>query len=209
MSTSEAPAPRRRRRGAELIEAIQAAALAEATEAGIAGMTMEGIARRAGTAKTSLYRRWPAPTDILLDALHDAFPREEPSPAADDLRGDLIRALGQLTEWMSTPTAQVAYAVITARNQFPELAHALYERVFDAHGGRVTLTVLRHYAAHGVIDPDVVTPAVADIGEAMVSKIFLDAARVPNADELEAIVDQVILPALGAGMGGSSGSGSG
>lgn len=208
MSASKTPAPRRRRRGAELIEAIQTAALAEATEAGIAGMTMEGIARRAGTAKTSLYRRWSAPSDILLDALHDTFPQEEPSPAADDLRGDLIRALGQLADWMSTPTAPVAYAIITARHQFPALAQALYERVFDAHGGRVTLTVLRHYAAHGVIDPEVVTSAVADIGEAMVSKIFLDAARVPFTEELEAIVDQVILPALGAGMNPNSGTGS-
>lgn len=197
MTTPSAAEPRRRRRGAALIEAIHAAALEEAIEAGISGMTMEGIARRAGTAKTSLYRRWHTPHDIVLDALHDKFPEEKPSPAADDLRGDLIRSLEQLTEWTETPTAQVTYAIITSRNQFPELNQKLYERVFEARGGRVTLTVLRHYAAHGVIKPEVVTPLVADIGEAMVGKIFLDSERAPAKEELEAIVDQIIFPVLG------------
>ena len=53
-----APEPARsRRRGDDLIRAIHAAALAEVADVGFAGLTMEGIARRAETAKTSLYRR--------------------------------------------------------------------------------------------------------------------------------------------------------
>lgn len=187
---------RSRRRGTALVEAIHAAALEEAVEVGVAGMTIEGVARRARTAKTSLYRRWPAVHDILLDAIHDTFPAETADPAAMDLRGDLIRALEQLNDWMQTPLGRVAGRIVVASDQFPELAEAIYHRVFEPRGGTVTLTVLRHYAGHGRIDAHRITPVVADVGEALVIKMVLDRQRALNDDELAAIVDQVILPAV-------------
>jgi hypothetical protein len=68
-------------------------------------------ARRAGTAKTSLYRRWSNPEELLLEAIAAAYPVETPSPAADDLRGDLIRALQLLVEWSRHPSARAVQAV--------------------------------------------------------------------------------------------------
>src|SRR2546421_9463759 len=97
---------RSRRRGDELLAALYDAVLAELDEVGLGRLTMEGIARRAGTPKTTLYRRWSAPEEVLLDAIAAALPVEEPSPAADDLRGDLIAALELLVEWASHPTAR-------------------------------------------------------------------------------------------------------
>lgn len=161
-------------------------------------MTMEGVARRARTAKTSLYRRWSSPPEILMDALQLSFPVERPSAAADDLRGDLLRALDGLAEWLRTPMAQVAARIVVAGPRHAALKRVLYEQVFEARGGRVTLTVLRHYAQHGAIASDRLTPMVADIGEAMVMKILTDTDRLPLRAELEAIVDEVILPAVGA-----------
>ncbi|WP_193105787.1 TetR/AcrR family transcriptional regulator [Brachybacterium sp. FME24] len=192
-----ATSTQRRRRGAALVEAIHAAALDEAVEAGIDGMTMEGIATRARTAKTSLYRRWSTPAEILMDSLYVTFPVETPSPDADDLRGDLLRALKQHKEWLGTPMAPVVHAINISGARYADLKKVLYDRVLDARGSRVTLTVLRHYVAHGVIDADRVTPMVADIGEAMMAKILMDAGRAPSRRELEAIADEVILPAIG------------
>lgn len=192
------PAPARsRRRGDELIRAIHAAALAEVTEVGFGGLTMEGIARRAATAKTSLYRRWPSPRELLLDALHDAHPQEEPSPGADDLRGDLIRALRQLTDWLATPAARAVAEIMAERRRHPELVEALFARVFGPRGGTITQPVLRHYAARGQFDPELITPVVADIGEALVFKHLTDTDRIPDEAMLAAIVDQAILPAVG------------
>ena len=136
-----------RRRGDALVQGIHAAALAELVAVGLGRLTMEGIAKRAGTAKTSLYRRWSSPHEVLLDAIDSEHPQEVPSPAADDLRGDLLRALQQLVAWLSTPTAAAVAAIMAERRHYPDLARALYERVFDARGGRFTLTVLRFYAA--------------------------------------------------------------
>jgi len=190
-----------RRRGDALVQSIHAAALAELVAVGLGRLTMEGIAKRAGTAKTSLYRRWSAPHEVLLDAIHSEHPQEVPSPAADDLRGDLLRALQQLVAWLSTPTAAAVAAIMAERRHYPELARALYERVFDARGGRFTLTVLRFYAARGQIDPARITPVVADLGEALVFKLALDADAPPSDAQLVAIVDQAILPAVGADPG--------
>src|ERR1700728_4739737 len=38
-------------------------------ERGFAGVTIEGIAARAGVAKQTIYRWWPSKVDILLDTL--------------------------------------------------------------------------------------------------------------------------------------------
>ncbi|MEE6257460.1 TetR/AcrR family transcriptional regulator [Plantactinospora sonchi] len=190
-------AGRGRRRGAELIRAIHEAVLAEVAEVGVGGLTMEGIAKRAATAKTSLYRRWPSPRELLLDALHDAHPQEAPTPGADDLRGDLIRALEQLVAWMTTPAANAVVMIMMERHRHPDLVDALYTRVFDARGGTFTRTVLLHYAARGQLDPTLITPVVSDIGEALVLKHATDHGQLPDRRLLAAIVDQAILPAVG------------
>ncbi|RJL29961.1 TetR/AcrR family transcriptional regulator [Bailinhaonella thermotolerans] len=190
---------RTRRRGAELINAIHAAALEEVAEVGVGRLTMDGIGKRAATPRTTLYRRWSDPLDVLLDALYHAHPVEEPTPGSDDLRGDLIRALRLLTEWMLTPAARAVAAVMTDPKRTPELTEALFERVFANRGGTFTSTVLRHYAERGHFPAERLTPIVADIGEALVTKRMLDTGSPPGDAELEAIVDQAILPALGLG----------
>ncbi|AVT37210.1 TetR/AcrR family transcriptional regulator [Plantactinospora sp. BB1] len=196
------PERRTRRRGDELIRAIHAAVLRQVTEVGVGGLTMEGIAKEAATAKTSLYRRWSSPRELLLDALHEAHPQEVPSPGADDLRGDLIRALRQLVAWMVTPAATAVVAILMERHRHPDLVASLYTRVFDARGGTFTSTVLRHYARQGQLDPALLTPVVMDIGEALVLKYGTDNDHLPGDEVLAAIVDQAILPAVGIGPAG-------
>ncbi|AUS79312.1 TetR/AcrR family transcriptional regulator [Actinoalloteichus sp. AHMU CJ021] len=194
---------RTRRRGAALVAAIHAAALAELAEVGLGRMSMEGVARRAGAAKTSLYRRWNSPHELLLDAIQVTYPQEEVSPATNDLRGDLIRALRQLREWMNTDQAQAVSAIMIERDRYPDLVAALFDRVFDPAGGRVTRVVLRHYADRGAIDAERLTPVVTDIGEALVFKFASDTGRFPTDEQLADIVDQAILPAVGITSGWS------
>lgn len=188
-----------RRRGDELVHAIHDAALAEIAEVGVARLTMEGIARRAATAKTSLYRRWNNPMDLVLDALYHAHPVEQPSPGTDRLREDLITSLRQLLIWAVSPAGAAASAIMNDPQRDPKVVENLFARVFDARGGAFTGTVLRHYRDHGQIRPELVTQLVMDIGEAMVFKHLIDNASMPNEDDLAAIVDQVILPAVGHG----------
>nr|WP_233571295.1 TetR/AcrR family transcriptional regulator [Nocardiopsis sp. Huas11] len=174
------------------------AILREAAETGVARLTMEGIARRAGTAKTSLYRRWSTPEDILVEALHSAYPQEEPSPGADDLRGDLLAALMLFHGLMGQePLGPVMLACVAEAAYRPDFNERLWREVYEPRGGRFTATVLRYYADRGKVDPARVTPVTTDIGEAMMIKYTLDQREPPSPDYVERIVDEVILPALG------------
>ncbi|WP_063062445.1 TetR/AcrR family transcriptional regulator [Nocardia sienata] len=192
------PGTRGRRSDAEVVAAVRAAVVEELIEVGLGKLTMDGIAQRAGIAKTSLYRRWDSPQTVLLDALGNAFPQERPTPApTDDLRHDLIEALRLMVSWLATPTARATGAILAERERYPELAESIYAQVFEPKGGRFTSTVLRHYAEAGRIDPDLLTPVVVDIGEALVLKFSLDSGELPGDRVLADIVDQAILPAVG------------
>lgn len=70
--------------------AVLAAALDELVEHGIAGMTIEAIAARAGVSKVTVYRRWPDKIALTLAAL-ESLP-ELPVPDTGNLLDDL-RAL--------------------------------------------------------------------------------------------------------------------
>ncbi len=58
-----------RRRGAALENAILDAAWAELIEHGYADMTLEAVARRAGTSRPVLHRRWPSRIKLATAAL--------------------------------------------------------------------------------------------------------------------------------------------
>jgi AcrR family transcriptional regulator len=187
----------RRRSLADVREACRAAVIAEATEKGLGRLSVEGVARRAEVAKTSVYRHWASVEDLLLDALGQTLPVDEVDLDGGELRADLLRSLERLVAWLDGPTAPVVAAVLAERQRRPDLVDALYTRVFDAHGSRFTRTVIEHHAARGDVDPRLVTPVVVDIGEALVIKHQIDTGELPDLDTRAAIVDQAILPALG------------
>lgn len=98
----DAGAPRRGRpRSAAADEAILAATLELAGEVGIAGMSMDELAQRAGVSKATVYRRWSSKEALVLDALRSAM-----SPFDDvdtgTLRGDLEVYLGELADRMGS-----------------------------------------------------------------------------------------------------------
>ncbi|WP_280443911.1 TetR/AcrR family transcriptional regulator [Nocardia brasiliensis] len=191
------PGTHARRSDAEVVAAIRTAVIEELLEVGMGRLTMQSIALRAGVAKTSLYRRWDTPEDVLLDALQAEFPHERSLPTTNNLRHDLLEALRLMVAWMATPTAQATAAILAERSRYPQLAQAIYTHIFEPKGGRFTSTVLQHYADTGEFDPRLLTPTVADIGEAMVLKIAFDSGELPTEQILTDIVDQAILPAVG------------
>ena len=82
-----ATAPTTRRRGSALEAAIFAAVWAELADNGYMGLTIAGVAVRAGTSKPVLYRRWPNRARLVYAALANSH-RTIVSPDTGSLRGD-------------------------------------------------------------------------------------------------------------------------
>src|SRR2546429_3715813 len=86
-------APRGRPRSQEADLAILTATVGLLAERGLAAMSIEEVAARAGVGKTTIYRRWPSKGLLALDAFVISFRAEQPLPDTGSLRGDLLSAL--------------------------------------------------------------------------------------------------------------------
>lgn len=86
-----------RRRGADLEEALLEAAWEELEEHGYAGLTMEGVAARAGTSRPVLARRWDGKAKLAIAAIRQQMARY-PLDVEDhgDLRVELLEFMDRL-----------------------------------------------------------------------------------------------------------------
>ncbi len=107
------PARRGRPRSTKADAAILAATREVLAESGWAGLTVEGVASRAGVAKTTVYRRFSSRSDLAVAAVAEllASARIEPS---DDAATDIAGAVRACAEVYSTPEARAAYLAVVA-----------------------------------------------------------------------------------------------
>ncbi|SRR5579875_146903 len=83
--------------------AILEAAAALLAERGLARMSIEEVAARAGVAKTTVYRRWTSKGAVALDAFVTRYLALQPLPDTGNLRGDLLKALRNWRRAVSDP----------------------------------------------------------------------------------------------------------
>jgi len=96
-------------------------------ERGFAGLTIEGIAARAGVAKQTIYRWWASKTDILFDALIvDAAEFFTPADHGD-LGRDLQDQLGQLATFLSRTDAGAVFRALAGQAQHDPAVAARFE----------------------------------------------------------------------------------
>jgi AcrR family transcriptional regulator len=101
-------------RSARVRAAVIEALLGELAEHGLGGTTMEGVARRAGVNKTTLYRRWGSKEDLVLDALLEIGERRVPIPDTGSLRDDLLTVAREIVASVSTPEADAVVRAAAA-----------------------------------------------------------------------------------------------
>lgn len=86
-----------------MTDSIVEAVLDELAETGYGRLTMENVAKRAGSSKTTLYRRWASKQDMVLDAVATASRPPVVSSNAEDLRGQLLDLARDVHTWLSGP----------------------------------------------------------------------------------------------------------
>lgn len=120
------PTPRRERTD----KAILAATRALLAERGVGALTVEGVATRAGVAKTTIYRRWRNKDELALAVLIDMVETVVATPDLGNTHGELVSFVNAAVRILgSTPMGRVMQGLVSDLATDPDLARAFRERV--------------------------------------------------------------------------------
>jgi AcrR family transcriptional regulator len=124
-------------------------------EVGVHGLTIEGVAARAGVAKTTIYRRWRSKDELALAVLIDMVEDVVQTPDLGDTRKELIHFVDAAVRILgSTLMGRVMQGIVSDLAANPDLATAFRERVVAVRLAEVRRLVERG-VERGDIRPDV------------------------------------------------------
>jgi AcrR family transcriptional regulator len=172
-------APHRRDENARL--AVLRAADDLVAERGFGGVSIEGIAARAGVAKQTIYRWWPSKVDILLDTLvEDAAGPLAIAPAGSAVEG-MRRYLRNLARFLvKDSSGKVLLALIGEAQHDPQTARVFHERYLDPQRARAR-ELLRAGVASGELSADLDVDGALDALSGPILLRALTGARIPRA----------------------------
>jgi AcrR family transcriptional regulator len=165
------------------------AALHVLDERGLAGFTMEAVARRAGASKATLYRHWPTSSALLVDAMDATFlpfPIPDTGLVETDI-AELLTNFVALLEHTSFPRLLAAFidaaerdpalgalhAELTRRRREPLLVALTRAQDRGQLSASVDLDLTidlltapffyRRFVAHRPIPPNLITDVIAQV----------------------------------------------
>lgn len=185
-ATGSAPT-RSRRRGKALEDAILEAAWQEVQAVGYARLTMDGVAARAGAARSVIYRRWPNRATLVRAAMrHQLGSLTDQVPDTGELREDLLCVLQGLRDYCERVGPDIIHGLLTELSDIPQ-------DVFAVAPG-VVATILQRAAERGDLDPGRITPRITTLPGNLVRHEML----VPHGDlsdaSLAGMVDEILIP---------------
>jgi AcrR family transcriptional regulator len=186
-----------RRRGEELEQAILEAAFEEFREAGYAGFTMEGVARRAGTSKPVVYRRWSSKVEILIACVASRLPKAETVPDTGSLRGDTVALVTLAHRRMRLIGHTAMLGMLADVSADPEARQILVSTLVSELTTLLEKAVWTRAVARGELEWGHLTERLRRLPIDLVRNEFIIYGAVP-AETVESIVDEVVLPALRA-----------
>lgn len=154
-----APRPPGRPRSARAEKAILDATLdLLAEEAGVAAVSMEAVASRAGVGKTTIYRRWPNKEALIVDALA-TIKHPLPELTGSSVRADLLALAGALGTEQQAKHTKCFWNVLGGAEKHPGLLARYRQDVIEPRR-EVMRGVLRRGMRTGELRPDLDPDAV-------------------------------------------------
>jgi AcrR family transcriptional regulator len=131
-------------------------------ERGFGGVTIEGIAARAGVAKQTIYRWWPSKVDILLDTLIDDASHRLAVPDIGSAIEDTRRYLRNLARFLTKePAGKVLLALIGEAQHDPVTARIFHQRYLDPQR-QSERAMLKRGVTSGELSPELDIDAALD-----------------------------------------------
>ena len=170
---AELQRPPGRPRSAEADRAILRAAVDLLADEGYGGVTMEGVAARAGVGKATVYRRWSSKSALVVDAISACRESGWQPPDTGSARDDLLAFVHGFMHHLRTSDAgRVMPALVTELARNAELAVAFREDFVQPRRSRV-LEAVRRGVDRGEVRTDVDPELVADAVVALLLHRFL------------------------------------
>ncbi|MGC1212549.1 MAG: TetR/AcrR family transcriptional regulator, partial [Micromonospora sp.] len=179
-----------RPRGPRGAEAIHAAVLDLLADEGYARLTIEGVARRSGINKTTLYRWWPSKPALVAATFRHAIARDLPVPDTGSLRGDLVALVRSKAAFFAEGPGRLAADVLAHTGADTELA-GLADELLGEHCAHVA-EVTGRARARGELTVPVDDTLLADL---LLGPVWLRAVvthRPLSAEDADALVDTLL-----------------
>ena len=177
-------------------EAILDAAEAILHEEGIAGFSIEAVARRARAGKPTIYRWWPNRTTLMLD-VYKRFKNARTFPDTGTLRGDLVAFLENqlLGFWKDRLCGTVYRAVIAEAQSDKDAAAALY--AYQAERKAVAVQMIDRAKVRGEVSEDVNGALIVDLIVSFAWHQLLLGRVAESMDGIEGVVDGILMGCAG------------
>ena len=177
-------------------EAILDAAEAILHEDGIAGFSIEAVARRARAGKPTIYRWWPNRTTLMLD-VYKRFKNARTFPDTGTLRGDLVAFLENqlLGFWKDRLCGTVYRAVIAEAQSDKDAAAALY--AYQAERKAVAVQMIDLAKARGEVGAEVNGALIVDLIVSYAWHQLLLGRVAESMDGIEGVVDGILMGCAG------------
>ncbi|SJZ98979.1 TetR/AcrR family transcriptional regulator [Consotaella salsifontis] len=190
------PRIERRRRGATLEDAILDAAWAELLEHGYTGFTMEAVAKRAGTSRPVLARRWESRAHLAIAAIghyNECNPIEVPELGS--VRDELVILLERLSDRGAGTMTRV---LLNMTDYFIETGSSIAVIRDRIAGDDHLKEILQRGILRGELDPKKLTPRISTLALDLVRhEVIMTHKSVPRK-RIEEIVDTIFLPLVTA-----------
>jgi AcrR family transcriptional regulator len=204
LDTAAEPAPKlgRKRdhtRDPEILEA----AIEVLAETGYDGMTMDLVATRAKAGKATVYRRWSSKAELVLEAVSCMKSGDidyDHLPDTGTLRGDLLAMIKPHSIEDAKRKLEVMAGVISMLSRAPELADAANAALVEPRA-KVNRILFQRAIDRGEISADCDIETLSLISPSMASYRVLILRKPVDRAFLLALIDGVILPAVGLGRG--------
>lgn len=186
----------KRRRGAELEQAIFSATIKILDEEGLQGLTFQKVAERAGTSKPVLYRRWNSPLELVVAAIREPIVKvrgrfRDYETTGNSLAEDLLQLLQHFAEMINQYRQPFVATTLTALSQSNNIQRTL--GVAEDSDLAALDRVLQRARARGeAVRPDISRKAkLIAFEQIRYEGLFIQESI--QAEDLQTLIDDILL----------------
>ena len=161
------------------------------TETGFTGLTIEGIAERAGVGKTTIYRHWPDKAKLVMEAFFTCANPKLAFPDTGSLREDLVRQMRALVREFNGPMGQTVATLIAGMQNDAALAEAFRQQWIEARRAE-SRAVIERSKARGELRAEIEPDALLDALHGPLYFRLLTKYAPLNAAFAERLIDLVL-----------------